>query len=284
LEIVDDYPLQPGYSGSPVVDQTGGAVLGVVSHRHGEGKRGLAISVEALTKIWPDMPPSLIAEMERPVEPLRPPPPSSRPPAPPLSPPPVTQAASPAQPIPQPRRDRGLSWVLLVGGLAVVVVVILALLVGFLGSRFGRPGKPTDVTGPAFDATPTPVATLTPTIQPTVTPGVAWFEDITFASGFDPDTRAGINPVSSFPAGTTEVHAIFRYSNMPPGATFKRIWLVDGNEASATEEEWTEQPDGIFDLPLRNEGQPLPAGNWRLELYIDGELLKAGNFTLESSP
>ncbi|MGB7444220.1 MAG: trypsin-like peptidase domain-containing protein [Coleofasciculaceae cyanobacterium] len=51
LQIVDDYFLQPGYSGSPVVDEASGQVLGVVSYRQGEGRSGLAISIEALDKI-----------------------------------------------------------------------------------------------------------------------------------------------------------------------------------------------------------------------------------------
>ena len=52
LSIVDDYFLQPGYSGSPVVDETSGNVLGVVSYRQGKGEQGLAICVEGLKKIW----------------------------------------------------------------------------------------------------------------------------------------------------------------------------------------------------------------------------------------
>ncbi|NEQ11561.1 MAG: trypsin-like peptidase domain-containing protein [Moorea sp. SIO4E2] len=52
LRIVDDYGLQPGYSGSPVVDEASGELLGVVSHRQGEGKTGLAISIGALDRIW----------------------------------------------------------------------------------------------------------------------------------------------------------------------------------------------------------------------------------------
>ncbi|MFQ5612695.1 MAG: trypsin-like peptidase domain-containing protein [Anaerolineae bacterium] len=60
LKIEDDYHLQPGYSGSPVVDETTGTVLGMVSHRQGEGRRGLALSIEAVSKVWPDMPPGLV--------------------------------------------------------------------------------------------------------------------------------------------------------------------------------------------------------------------------------
>jgi tetratricopeptide (TPR) repeat protein len=60
LRILDDYHLQPGYSGSPVVDEANMTVLGIVSHRQGEGEKGLAISVEALNKIWLKMPPYLL--------------------------------------------------------------------------------------------------------------------------------------------------------------------------------------------------------------------------------
>lgn len=52
LEIIDDYFLKPGYSGSPVISQESGYVLGIVSHRQGKGQKGLAISIAALEKIW----------------------------------------------------------------------------------------------------------------------------------------------------------------------------------------------------------------------------------------
>jgi hypothetical protein len=59
LEIDDTYQLQPGHSGSPLVDKTSGYVIGVISYRRGEGKRGLAISVDALNEVWPEMPPEV---------------------------------------------------------------------------------------------------------------------------------------------------------------------------------------------------------------------------------
>ena len=52
LHIIDSHTLQPGYSGSPVVDEESGAVLAVISYRQGEGRQGLAISIDALEKIW----------------------------------------------------------------------------------------------------------------------------------------------------------------------------------------------------------------------------------------
>lgn len=53
LQIVDDYSLKPGYSGSPVIDVDREIVIGVVSHLQGQGDYGLAISIEALDRIWP---------------------------------------------------------------------------------------------------------------------------------------------------------------------------------------------------------------------------------------
>ncbi len=65
LEIDGNYYLQPGYSGSPLVDETIGAVFGVVSHQQGKGEKGLAISIEALAKIWQEMPSALLDRNEQ---------------------------------------------------------------------------------------------------------------------------------------------------------------------------------------------------------------------------
>ncbi|HVW42725.1 MAG TPA: AAA family ATPase [Amycolatopsis sp.] len=53
LAIDSDAALQPGYSGSPVADNRG-RVVAVVSHREGDGQKGLAIAIEGLRAIWPD--------------------------------------------------------------------------------------------------------------------------------------------------------------------------------------------------------------------------------------
>ncbi len=44
--------LKPGYSGAPVFCESTGYVLGIVTHLEDNGARGLAISIEALAKIW----------------------------------------------------------------------------------------------------------------------------------------------------------------------------------------------------------------------------------------
>jgi len=57
----DDY-IKPGYSGSPVVVEKSGMVLGVVSHQIAEGQRARAISIEALGDLWEEMPSDLVGK------------------------------------------------------------------------------------------------------------------------------------------------------------------------------------------------------------------------------
>jgi len=63
--------LQPGYSGSPLVDRDRRCVVGVISHQFGEGKEGLAISIENLAAVWPGLPPELRNQIVPPLPPLR---------------------------------------------------------------------------------------------------------------------------------------------------------------------------------------------------------------------
>lgn len=74
LRIEDKHYLQPGYSGSPVIDPTTGCVLGVVSCRIGKGEEGLAISIEALQQIWKEISSNLImnVEVKKTMKPLSP--------------------------------------------------------------------------------------------------------------------------------------------------------------------------------------------------------------------
>ena len=61
----DNYYLEKGYSGSPVVDEISGEVLGVTFLQRENGKKGQAISIEALPKIWQEMPPQLLLPSEK---------------------------------------------------------------------------------------------------------------------------------------------------------------------------------------------------------------------------
>ena len=60
LEIEGWRTLQEGYSGSPVVHS--GVVVGLVSHKHRKGQVGIAVSIDALVHVCPDLASRLIGE------------------------------------------------------------------------------------------------------------------------------------------------------------------------------------------------------------------------------
>lgn len=63
---IDDHDkLLAGYSGSPVYDSATGAVLAVVITRDGD-QQGRALSISALSLIWPDLPPHLFVAAAEP--------------------------------------------------------------------------------------------------------------------------------------------------------------------------------------------------------------------------
>ncbi len=53
ITILGDDLLQDGYSGAPLIDDESGFCVGVISYKQGDGKNGLAISIEELEKILP---------------------------------------------------------------------------------------------------------------------------------------------------------------------------------------------------------------------------------------
>jgi WD40 repeat protein/SAM-dependent methyltransferase len=55
IEVVDDFVLRPGQSGSPIIDERSGAAVGILRIGHGEGERGLAVSVKAVHELWPNI-------------------------------------------------------------------------------------------------------------------------------------------------------------------------------------------------------------------------------------
>ena len=61
--------LRQGYSGAPVVDLSD-RVLGVATYMDKDGTEGLAISIEALNKIWPQMPVTISQQLKLKSEPL----------------------------------------------------------------------------------------------------------------------------------------------------------------------------------------------------------------------
>ncbi|NES65994.1 MAG: hypothetical protein F6K24_12400 [Okeania sp. SIO2D1] len=56
--------LRQGYSGAPVVDLETGHVLGIATNMEKDGAEGLAISIEALKHIWPEMPLAISQQLQ----------------------------------------------------------------------------------------------------------------------------------------------------------------------------------------------------------------------------
>lgn len=61
LIIEGDNTLVPGYSGSPVIDEANNCVVGFVIEANDKGKKGTAISIEALKEVWTEMLPDIIS-------------------------------------------------------------------------------------------------------------------------------------------------------------------------------------------------------------------------------
>lgn len=60
ITMLGDDVLQDGYSGAPVIDDESGVCVGIINYKQGEGKNGLAISIDELEKILPTTSPTLI--------------------------------------------------------------------------------------------------------------------------------------------------------------------------------------------------------------------------------
>jgi WD40 repeat protein/SAM-dependent methyltransferase len=56
VKIRDDATLQPGQSGSPIIDNQNGSAVGILRIKQGQGDRGLAISAQVVHELWPNLP------------------------------------------------------------------------------------------------------------------------------------------------------------------------------------------------------------------------------------
>jgi Tol biopolymer transport system component len=134
--------------------------------------------------------------------------------------------------------------------------------------------------------TPSPAPSRTPTTAPpTGTPEVLepTISPIVFASGVD-DNNEPIGPSDSFGSQTEEVHAIFDYAGMSDNINWERRWYQNGDEVGRGSGVWDAGENGMFDLSLTGNGQPLGAGSWKLEIYLNGKLAQSGSFTIEIGP
>jgi len=114
------------------------------------------------------------------------------------------------------------------------------------------------------------------------TAGPASFGSITFAEGVT-DDHAPIRPGTRFPAGTTEVYAVYTYQNMSRGHSWAREWLLSDRVLAFKQEAWQFGTDSIGHCSLTSQ-KPLEPGRYTLNLYIDGQLASSSNFVVLAPP
>jgi hypothetical protein len=107
------------------------------------------------------------------------------------------------------------------------------------------------------------------------------FGPITFARD-STEENDPIDPTTTFPGGTKEVHAIFDYEGMSSDVEWSRTWYRDGKESLAKTQGWTGRERGTWSLRyFYSDGEPLEPGGYELRLYIQGELVQSGRFVIQ---
>jgi parallel beta-helix repeat protein len=113
------------------------------------------------------------------------------------------------------------------------------------------------------------------------TPPEPGFGPITFTRDRT-EEYAPIDPSTIFPAGTTEIHALFDFEGMSTDVAWSRTWYRDGEERVAKTQNWTGDERGTWSLRYYNtDGGPLTSGNYELRLYIEGSLVQSETFVIQ---
>jgi hypothetical protein len=117
-----------------------------------------------------------------------------------------------------------------------------------------------------------------PTAAPPPTAGPS-IGSIAFAQEITEDLEP-INPATTFPAGTTQVYALFDYRGMRDGLEFGHIWYRDGVQDIWESYAWDRGQSGTSGVVLSNPGGVLP-GTYRLEIWVEGQLLQSGSMVVQ---
>ena len=149
---------------------------------------------------------------------------------------------------------------------------------------------------PADNVTPSMVAVVSPTPNPTATsrpvsateevmaeePGDE-FDLIAFAAGVTEDFEP-VEPLFEFTEGITQVHAIFEYQGLSPDLTWSQTFYIGSEVITRPPQAWPGEEGGIFDFVIELEGDPLPAGEWFVEFYVEDELVMGEVFYIAPMP
>jgi hypothetical protein len=111
----------------------------------------------------------------------------------------------------------------------------------------------------------------------------ASFGSITLCEGATEDGKP-IKPSNSFPAGATQVTALFMYTDLVPGQAWGRVWMKDGKEyISKRDEKWDQGDKGWRTLSLTDE-DGIEGGHYVLILYIGDRMLQQSAFDVAAAP
>ena len=87
-----------------------------------------------------------------------------------------------------------------------------------------------------------------------------------------PKTCNGSNDARVFSEAIEKIYVEYDYENIPVGAEYSRVWLMDGKEWIRYQCIWEGQTNGTDRLTLR-EPKGFHSGIWQMIITVDGEIL-----------
>lgn len=106
------------------------------------------------------------------------------------------------------------------------------------------------------------------------------FGRIMFAEGATEEC-APIGENDVFEEGILEIFLIIPYFEMTDGETWRREWLLDGEEIASSEEAWYEGSEGItYRYLTSGDDGPLSEGTYSVNLYLDNQIARSASFEI----
>ncbi len=144
----------------------------------------------------------------------------------------------------------------------------------------GQADAPTPTSVPVIQAfltdTPVPPATQTPVLIPTDAPVLPRINNFMACPG----TCDGANSSRSFAEAIKVIDVQWDYENIPYGATYERIWSMDGREWARYACTWTGTSSGTETQVTLSEPDGLHSGTWQVQILVDEVMLLSEEITV----
>jgi len=102
---------------------------------------------------------------------------------------------------------------------------------------------------------------------------------ITFALDVAEDGQP-IRPGVSFPAGVTQICAVFKYADIWPDMEVYARWHRDGELVLEQRQDWDDLPSGKSWVRLQAGDGALSTGHYELQVSVDGDVMQRGHFVI----